>query len=338
METSLICTTCRIPLHSQEECRTHYKSDLHTYNLRRKVVQLLPVTLEELNQRKQEASSASQTSKDQNRCKYCSKDFASQTSYQQHLKSKKHRENEASYEERSKLQESTPRTEDSETKPAEPLDPTKTCLFCNLRSQSIEGNLRHMLVGHGFFVPEMDKISDIEGLLKYLYAKIYEGTLCLYCDNNSFQSGTAAQRHMIDKQHCFMNTEEADEFKDFYIVEPETETNAEPTTALQLYKREGPPGEETAAGELRLQNGKILGHKEYARYYKQYYRPKAIDKMPFLTTILAEYRSLQLNDSWSRKPGLAPTAQYDARQKEDLRISLQNNYSAKMHFRSQNPL
>jgi pre-60S factor REI1 len=337
MEASLTCTTCRIPLHSQEECRIHYKSDLHTYNLRRKVVQLAPLSLEEFNQRKQESSSSSQAPKDQNKCKSCNKDFASQTAYQQHLKSKKHRDNQAAYEEKAKLQENTPSTDIPEAKPAEPLDPSTACLFCNSRSESIEINLRHMLVSHGFFVPEMDKARDIEGMLKYLHDKIFEGNLCLYCDNGSFQSAPAVQRHMIDKQHCFMNTDEPDEYKDFYELEPETE-QVEATTAIQLYKRDGPPGESTAAGELRLENGKILGHKEYARYYKQYYRPKAIDKMPFLSSILQEYRALQLNDSWSRKPALAPTSQYDARRKEELRVGMQNNLATKTHFRSQNTL
>ena len=57
----------------------------------------------------------------------------------------------------------------------------KQCLFCSTQSKDIDSNMAHMLKNHGFFVPDVEYLTDIEGLLTYLGAKISLGHICLYC-------------------------------------------------------------------------------------------------------------------------------------------------------------
>jgi pre-60S factor REI1 len=43
------CLACQVAFQSAEGQRNHYKSDWHRYNLKRKVVTLPPVTLDQFN-------------------------------------------------------------------------------------------------------------------------------------------------------------------------------------------------------------------------------------------------------------------------------------------------
>ena len=47
-----------------------------------------------------------------------------------------------------------------------------TCLFCGYRSSSLEKNLKHMTISHSFFLPDPEYITDLEGLIEYLGAKV----------------------------------------------------------------------------------------------------------------------------------------------------------------------
>ncbi|CAI4217480.1 unnamed protein product [Parascedosporium putredinis] len=75
------------------------------------------------------------------------------------------------------------------------------CLFCRYMSPTIRLNAHHMERFHGMVIPEKEYLVDLEGLLKYLTAKIYEGFECLTCGkmkSNAF----AVQTHMRDVGHC----------------------------------------------------------------------------------------------------------------------------------------
>jgi len=43
---------------------------------------------------------------------------------------------------------------------------------------------------HGFFIPELDKVVDKEGMLRYLNDKVYQDSECLQCQTkfNNFIS------------------------------------------------------------------------------------------------------------------------------------------------------
>lgn len=131
-------------------------------------------------------------------------------------------------------------------------------------------NLEHMASVHCFFVPDKDSVTDMEGLIDYLGQKISIGCVCIGC-NHGFKSPAATRDHMVSKGHTRMSyssvsfplpsdikTEDYEEFEEFYDY---TEANENPLVSLRP----------TATGELQLPDGRILGNREYMRYYKQTY-------------------------------------------------------------------
>lgn len=72
---------------------------------------------------------------------------------------------------------------------------------------------------HSFFISEEKYCKNVPGLLNYLAQKINKGLLCLYCENKGhkeFKTPDALKGHMMDKGHCFMNTDYFDEYKAYY--------------------------------------------------------------------------------------------------------------------------
>ena len=160
----------------------------------------------------------------------------------------------------------------------------KTCIFCNRFSETLQENLKHMSEFHGFFIPDIDLAKDIEGFLTHLQKKVREFMLCIYCKNSyhNFKSVQAVQQHMIDKQHCFVNIENKSEFEGFYSVKLDnsydvidsddeidlknyadlgsvsSETNSFTLLGSSMSKI---PAEILPTGELKLENGKIIGNR-----------------------------------------------------------------------------
>jgi pre-60S factor REI1 len=88
-------------------------------------------------------------------------------------------------------------------------------LFCNKEHDGVKKNIDHMRVHHSFYLLDVDCLTDLKGLLRYIAERIHVGALCLFC-SKQFSDGRCAQQHMIDKSHCIMNMEDEDEFLDFY--------------------------------------------------------------------------------------------------------------------------
>ena len=42
------------------------------------------------------------------------------------------------------------------------------CLFCSFISEHLEGNVKHMVDAHSFFLPDLDFLTDMEGFINYL--------------------------------------------------------------------------------------------------------------------------------------------------------------------------
>ena len=42
------------------------------------------------------------------------------------------------------------------------------CLFCSHISKTLEKNVSHMTVAHSFFIPDVEFLVDLEGLITYL--------------------------------------------------------------------------------------------------------------------------------------------------------------------------
>jgi len=92
--TQLTCLACRVIFDDAEAQRTHYKTDWHRYNLKRKIAELPPVTFGEFN-RIVQFHTEKREEKLQEKilaCQACSKSFSSDNAYENHLKSKKHKE------------------------------------------------------------------------------------------------------------------------------------------------------------------------------------------------------------------------------------------------------
>lgn len=129
--------------------------------------------------------------------------------------------------------------------------PDTECLFCGKEFENADLCLEHM-ASHGFRFCYPDKLSDKAGLLAYLGEKIGVGHCCPSC-SRQFQSLKSLRNHMKDKCHC--NYEYDEEVEEFYHEE----------MGIVL----ATPGVIDSVGELHLPNGKIYGHRAYARYYKQ---------------------------------------------------------------------
>lgn len=105
------CTACRLTFGSFEEQKDHFRLDWHRYNLKRKVVELPPVTLEQFEARMQKVLQDKQAQiandpkqkqkikreamekagvKTMTKCVACNKAFTTSNAYENHLTSKKH--------------------------------------------------------------------------------------------------------------------------------------------------------------------------------------------------------------------------------------------------------
>lgn len=305
-------------LPNDDTIRDHYKSEFHRYNIKRKLVGLPPVTTDQFSQKKaQLLAESSQSERDQLiKCELCSKTFASKGTYKQHLESRKHKDTLKKFNrnDREVFEEENKRDDTSSTTAQDPA----VCLFCNLKSADVDENLVHMRLTHSFFVSEFKHLKDLRGLLRFLGTKVHRKGRCIYCDfssNTEARSGEAVQRHMLDKGHVFMNTEDFGEYERFYdfskvledfrkhklTVENQVVMEADEYMEIDMgndeeEERENEddddweiideePNKEKKyrlkkaklldSGEIQLPNGNILGHRRYKHVYKQYYKDPA---------------------------------------------------------------
>ncbi|KAI9347638.1 C2H2 type zinc-finger-domain-containing protein [Obelidium mucronatum] len=262
------CLACHVAFRSADNQRDHYRSDWHRYNLKRKVAELPPVSMENFAQRL--SAQAAKSSEDAAKqgfsatCQVCRKTYSTENGYANHLASKKHREAQVAWDKAeasgvrlakqsansgtaaaaptaaSSSQDAAPKAQipwrvqlasaqtedelnaviDSKIAASIHLDPHQDCLFCTNKSESMESNLKHMAVAHSFFVPDLEFLVDMEGLLRYLAEKISVGNVCIFCNGKGRALHTleAVRKHMIDKGHCKVEYEDGGELElgDFY--------------------------------------------------------------------------------------------------------------------------
>lgn len=93
--------SCLVGFHSPLDQRTHYRSDLHRYNMKRQVAGLPPVRQDAFQQKVQQRDTTSfpeqhqqqsQATPQRPRCHGCAKSFASDNALSTHLKSRKHKD------------------------------------------------------------------------------------------------------------------------------------------------------------------------------------------------------------------------------------------------------
>lgn len=148
-------------------------------------------------------------------------------------------------------------------------------IFDDKELASVDECVEYMAQTFGFFLPDSEYLVDLEGMLEYLGEKVKLGCICLYCQKR-FASGRACQHHMKGKAHCKIAYEEgvdSEEFEDFY----DFSTSYENLDKVELDENGDVIQEEVevaSTGELILPDGRIIGHRNFRVYYKQYYRPE----------------------------------------------------------------
>ena len=426
--------------------RTHYKTDWHRYNLKRKVAELPPVTADDFKQRVLAQREADTQAKETHShyCEVCKKMFSSDKSHESHLRSKKHKDKTIALEKEQKEEEgavagaiysitdeelhsvlenlknltirladvsmddgrekvisaleSLPEpqqqyvpdlgkqvagntresraptknasvrhksseakdssagkarldddegvSDDSDGEP-EALE-TDECLFCPLVSDDMEASLKHMSSVHGFFIPDLDYLVDLKGLVEYLCEVVGVQRQCLYCHTaRVFYSVEAVQHHMVDRAHCklFFEGDSAGEYAEFYDYTKSYPSHEKGVEAGGEEDEEELPVLENAASvnedlELVLPSGSKLSHRSMKQYYKQRLPTLEQRKSTIVSRLMAQYRSI----GWRSYEGEAGRRQLQdeawrqkMQHKREMKLGLQAN-KMQHHFRQQNPI
>ena len=190
-------------------------------------------------------------------------------------------------------------------------EPWDVCvsLFDNHRSKSVEDNIEYMYKHFGFSIPDVENLSNPEGLIEYLGAKISQGCIPLYVSGldheaKTFGSMHAVQRHMVDTGKTRMlyeeNEEEYEDFYDYSATEMSEAEMSERMESLQLAE---------TSSNVAISNGyelfipgkgnnknsqRVLGSRNLAKYYKQSHRPTEQRQSVLVNKIVARYRVLGL--------------------------------------------
>ncbi|QQK40624.1 Zinc finger, U1-type [Penicillium digitatum] len=304
------CNTCLVAFQRSDAQRDHMRKDWHLYNMKRRIASLPPVTLETFNEKvlaaKATSNEAAAKASYEKTCHTCNKAFYSENSYQNHIKSSKHKQRAASLRKDGdaasvqssafSLGEPVTKSDNDVSKVTEGLKTATIdeeededmesdikkdgflatrCLFCKIESADIHTNVDHMRIDHGMFIPEQKYLADLDGLVNYLYRKITENFECLYCHaiKNDAQ---AIQTHMRDKSHCmiaFESEEEQVEIGQYYDFRSTYSEDEDESTAESGGVKVNGDGEDQGAYEadyeLHLPSGRSVGHRSLAKYYKQ---------------------------------------------------------------------
>ena len=312
----LTCVTCRVVFSETGRHKAHFQSDWHRFNIHRHLEDMAPVTEDVFLQRIVPVVQARQDAKAKKpsfNCELCKKQFFSQAALANHLKSRKHSA-EAEDGGAGMLAEDDELMQEKIQEQLEKLhivDPKEECLFCSARFQSIDQVVDHMTKAHSLFIPDLEYLVDLPGLLHYFAEKLSMEFKCLYCSSHHtpshFHSLAAVRKHMIDRSHCKIRFDEAGchEISPFYNWEslypegnPEFKDAIEDSDGWEDMSesddvaRAGRPLLVSPDGaEMLLPNGALIGNRELRRYYKQHLRPvEDIERDRLRLQLLHEYR------------------------------------------------
>uniref|UniRef100_A0A8C2J823 Cytoplasmic 60S subunit biogenesis factor ZNF622 n=1 Tax=Cyprinus carpio TaxID=7962 RepID=A0A8C2J823_CYPCA len=231
--------------------------------------------------------------------------------------------------------------------------PVTDCLFCGHHSRTLTRNMTHMSKTHSFFLPDIEYLVDLRGLISYLGEKVGVGKVCLWCNEKgkSFYSTEAVQAHMTDKSHCKLLTDgdATLEFADFYDFRSSYPDAKDGDDGDDVEMKDGEPPDEKAVEfddetlELTLPSGAKIGHRSLMRYYKQRFgvqralvpahNQKAVGR------VLKQYKAL----GWAGDFGKGfvrqqqKDMQYVRRMKSKwmLKMGMNSNATKQTHFRAQ---
>lgn len=344
--------------------RDHYKSEWHRYNLKRKVAELPPVTVELFRTKESQQKSAEVGQETLSAyCRVCRKYFSSQNAREAHLKSKKHRDNVKTkfdqnncnkvknYKKSTGIQDKcqfVPLIEEIEdiSNDQDDDDGWETCdedeeeiradhcPFCPYCGPSLEANLNHMTLRHSFFIPDLEYVINLPGLVSRLHRQISVEHVCLWC-GKSFGSTESVWQHVADLGHAKIshrgeNFSEYEEFYDYSSSYPED-------TGDQRDGAAEPECLDDDNWELVLPSGARIGHRSLARYYRQNLPPGNANLKKSTRGIVSGYRVLGWTGTNGRNAFLKAKDINFARRihsKWALKQGMQNN-KLQHHFRLQ---
>ncbi|XP_035987181.1 zinc finger protein 622-like isoform X1 [Fundulus heteroclitus] len=228
--------------------------------------------------------------------------------------------------------------------------PVTDCLFCPHHSRSLLKNVAHMTTVHSFFIPDVEFLVDLRGLIRYLGEKVGAGNVCLWCNEKgrSFYSTEAVQRHMTDKSHCklFTDGDAALEFADFYDFRssyPDRKEGEDEGMDDDELPDDKNLGYDDETMELTLPSGAKIGHRSLMRYYKQRFGLQRAVVLSHSSNavgrVLRQYKAL----GWAGDAGGGSVhqrqkdMQYVQRMKSKwmLKTGMSNNTTKQKHFRAQ---
>lgn len=284
--------TCQVGFKEGYLQRQHHKSDWHWYNLKRKVVDLPPVSPDEFKKKVVDQKVIEPVSQ-QFYCSACRKKFSSDNMLASHKRSKKHLhmtkdEDDAdsvisnTLTEKERIQKmdvekdivSEASVSEAATDDWEEFEGLgiNECLFCSHWSSSLDKNVTHMTRHHSFFIPDAEFLSDITGFVTYLGVKVGADHECLKCGNQSreFRSLEAVQKHMVDKGHSIINTEgnaylEYGDYYDFSASYPDGDNENSEEVASKSQNSIRVDDDLS----LVLPSGARVGHRSLKIYYTQ---------------------------------------------------------------------
>lgn len=246
----LKCNTCKAAFTSIEKVKEHYKTDWHIFNSKRRSNNLIPLRKDEFKalDLKPKITAITTTTTNQSII----------------TKTDEIKDNCNAIDE-----------DIEELNQPPPLLGPNVSIFDDKEFETTEDCVNYMATKFGFFIPDIEYLSDLDGLLSYLGEKVKLGGYCLYCQK-MFQPGRPVQNHMVSKSHCkiaYENGIDGEEFEDFY----DFSASYEDVDDLELDENDEivEKGLETnSLGELILPSGKVVGHRDFRLYYKQYYKPE----------------------------------------------------------------
>lgn len=271
--TTFTCLACRVGFSSSETQREHYKTDWHRYNLKRKIAGMVAVSAENFRERVTAQQVKEQEAKDKSR-----KGKKENNARAEILPIMKRAAEESAEPTAAAMEEED--LIDSRPAPEPVILSLESCIFCKVVSSSFEDNLKHMTSEHSFFVPDIEYIDNLEGLIRFLQSKVTENFQCLYCNGKSraFQSVDAVRKHMVDKGHCMIDysdegRDETSDFYDFTTSYPDWEDVESGEEDAELTDSDIMGAQLSDTGfELVLASGARAGHRALRRYYRQYIR------------------------------------------------------------------
>eukprot|EP00043_Microstomoeca_roanoka_P007527 m.72438 g.72438 ORF g.72438 m.72438 type:complete len:500 (+) comp13858_c0_seq1:794-2293(+) len=237
-----------------------------------------------------------------------------------------------------------PQEPEAEAEEEEPVLELIDCMFDTYRADTFEENLAYMSEKHGFFVPHLEYVDDLQGLIRYLQVKVGNYFTCIYC-NKQCSGLEAVRQHMADKGHKQVDYSEEGQLEicdyyDFSSTYPDNEqlTDEQRSASLDMVPVQDNSGaiKMVAGLELALPSGHNLGHRAMQRYYKQRFKKEDTRESVVIGRLASQYRMLGYKNPQVPVASLRREQARALRQQKrsGLDVALKQN-NLQFHFRAQ---